>query len=243
MNERDFDVTTKQGVMPAFAAWPDGGGQVPAVLFLMDAPGFREELKNMARRIAKQGYYCILPDLYYRYGRIRFDLPRRYDGMSAVIRAAYLNLTDDNINDDTAALLAFLAAQPQVRSGPVGTVGFCMSGRFVTTTARKFPDQIAAAVSLYGTRLVTDEENSPHLHLAGIKAKLYYGFAEHDKTTPPDYTTTFRNALEASGLDFGFDIYPGADHGYCFAERQAYDAAASEASWAKMFDLYRRTLA
>ena len=243
MIERDVTVTTRHGVMLAFAACPDGSGPFPAVIFFMDAPGFREELKNMARRIAKQGYYCLLPDAYYRYGRIRFDLPRRYDGMSAVIRAAYLNLTDDNVKDDFAAMLGFLAAQQEVRSGPVGTVGHCMGGRFVTTTARQFPDQVAAGVSLYGTRLVTDQEDSPHLHLAGIKAALYYGFGEKDHATPPDYMTTFRAALDRSGIDFGFDIYAGADHGYCFAERQNYEPTASEASWAKLFDLYKRTLA
>src|SRR6185436_7660494 len=75
--EKDVIITTKRGRMPAFAACPDDGGRFPAIILYMDAPGFREELVNQARRIAKHGYYCVLPDLYYRYGMCRFDIPRR----------------------------------------------------------------------------------------------------------------------------------------------------------------------
>ena len=138
MHECFVDVTSKHGTIPCFFVAPQESGQFPAIILYMDAPGIREELRNVARRIAKQGYACILPDLYHRYGTLRFDLPRRHDGMSAVIRAAYLSLSDDNINEDTAGLVGFLEAQPQVRSGKIGSVGFCMSGRFVTTTALRF---------------------------------------------------------------------------------------------------------
>lgn len=242
MIEREVDVTTRFGAMPTFIACADSTRHVPAVIFFMDAWGMREELKNMARRIAKEGYFCMLADLYYRYGQVRFDLTKRHDGMATVMRAAYHNLTDDNVRDDVAAMLGYLAAQPQVRSGPIGTVGYCMGGRFITNTARQFPEQIAAGVSICGTRLVTDQPDSPHLHLDGIKARLYYAFGEQDHTTPPNYISSFQSALEASGLSFGVDTYAGAEHGYCFAERAAYQPKASEASWSKLFELYRRTL-
>lgn len=242
MYERFVDVTSKHGTIPSFFVAPDEGGQYPAIVLYMDAPGIREELRNMARRIAKQGYACILPDLYHRYGKLRFDLPRRHDGMSTVIKAAYLSLTDDNINEDTAGLIGFLEAQPQVRSGKIGSVGYCMSGRFVTTTARQFPDRFACAVSLYGTRLVTDEDDSPHLDLNGIKAEMHYGFGTLDATTPPDYIKTFTSALDAAKVNYTMDIFENVDHGYAFVERAMYDAAAAEQSWAKMFELFERHL-
>ena len=83
MIERDVIVTTKHGRMPTFLAAPDGSEQYPGIIFYMDAPGIREELRNMARRIARHGYFCILPDMYYRLGTVLFDLPRRTDAMSA----------------------------------------------------------------------------------------------------------------------------------------------------------------
>ena len=93
MIESDVIVTTKHGRMPTFMAAPDGPEQYPGIIFYMDAPGIREELRNMARRIAKHGYVCLLPDMYYRLGTVRFDIPRRDDGMSGVIRASMNSLT------------------------------------------------------------------------------------------------------------------------------------------------------
>ncbi|MFT5174979.1 MAG: carboxymethylenebutenolidase [Gammaproteobacteria bacterium] len=242
MHERFVDVTSKHGTIPSFFVAPQDSGQYPAIILYMDAPGIREELRNIARRIAKQGYACILPDLYHRYGKLRFDLPRRHDAMSNVIKAAYLSLTDDDINEDTAGVIGFLEAQPQVRSGQIGSIGFCMSGRFVTTTARAFADRFACAVSLYGTRLVTDEAHSPHLNLRGIKAEMHYGFGDLDKTTPPDYIKTFTAALNAAKVNYTMDIFKNVDHGYAFVERAMYDADAAEQSWVKTFDLFERKL-
>ena len=196
----------------------------------------------MARRIAKQGYACLLPDLYHRYGKLRFDLPKRSDAMSNVIKAAYLSLNDSNIDEDTAGCIGFLDAQPEVRPGKIGSIGYCMSGRFVTTAARSFPDRFACAVSMYGTRLVVDEPDSPHLDLKGIKAEMYYAFGTLDQTTPPDYIDTFTRCLDDFGVNYTMDIFEGADHGFAFVERAPYDPEAAEISWTKTFDLFARTL-
>ena len=242
MIERDCTVTTKHGGIPSFLVAPDADNQWPAIVLYMDAPGIREELRNMARRIAKQGYVCLLPDLYHRYGHLRFDIPRRSDAMSNVIKAAYLSLTDANIEEDTAGFIGFLAAQPEVRPGPFGAIGFCMSGRFVTVAARKFPGHVACAASLYGTRLVTDEPDSPHLDLSGITAEMYYGFGTIDVTTPPDYIKTFKASLDEAGVNYDMDIFENVDHGYSFVERPVYDEAAAEQSWSKNFEMFARHL-
>ena len=242
MAERFVDVTSKHGSIPSFLVCPDGDGTWPAIILYMDAPGIREELRNMARRIAKQGYACLLPDLYHRYGKLRFDLPRRSDAMSNVIKAAYLSLNDGNIDDDTAGCIGFLDAQPEVRPGKIGSIGYCMSGRFVTTAARSFPDRFACAVSMYGTRLVVDEPDSPHLDLKGITAEMYYAFGTLDATTPPDYIETFTKSLDGAGVNYSMDIFEDVDHGFAFVERAPYDPHAAEVSWAKTFELFGRTL-
>ena len=173
MIEREVVVTTKHGRMPTFLAAPEGDGQHPGIIFYMDAPGIREELRNMARRIAKHGYVCLLPDMYYRLGTVRFDIPRRDDGMSGVIRASMNHLTNARVIDDTAALLAHFDALDTVTPGKVGCVGHCMSGQYITTVAAKFPHRMAAAASLYGVGIVTDKEDSPHLLLDEVKGELY----------------------------------------------------------------------
>ncbi len=241
MIEQDVIVTTKHGRMPSFLVAPDGPGRHPGIIFYMDAPGIREELRNMCRRIAKHGYVCLLPDMYYRLGTLRFDIPRRDDAMSAVIRPAMNSLTNAMVMDDTAAMISFLDAQEAVEPGPLGCVGHCMSGRYITTAAARFPRMVAAA-SLYGVGIVTEAEDSPHLLLGEIKGELYYAFAEHDQSVPASVIPALKSALEKAGTKHTLEVYPGTHHGFCFPERAVYDTRAAEATWEKIFALWDRHL-
>jgi carboxymethylenebutenolidase len=242
MIEKDVVVTTKHGTMPSFTVQPDGPGIFPGIILYMDAPGIREELRNMARRIAKAGYFVILPDMYYRMGLLRFDIPHRTDAMSVVIRGAMNHLTNALVTDDTAAMLAYLDAQAAVKFGPVGCVGYCMSGRYITTAAARFPHRITAAASLYGVGIVTDQEDSPHLLLDKVKGELYYAFAEHDQTVPDNVIPDLKAALKKTGVVNAVDVYPGTHHGFAFPERAVYDTLAAEDSWEKIFAMWARKL-
>ncbi len=124
--------------MPCFAAWPDEDGPHPVVVMYMDAPGIREELYNFARRIAVQGYYAVLPDLYYRLGHHRFNLARRTEKMTEMIFAAWHSLSNADVVRDTAALMDALGEEDAASDGPMGCVGYCMSGAFVTAVAGSF---------------------------------------------------------------------------------------------------------
>src|SRR5947209_1146814 len=139
MIEQDVIVTTKYGRMPTFAVCPEGPGQYPGIIFYMDAPGIREELRNMARRIARAGYFCLLPDMYYRLGHLRFDVARRDDSMMPCILAAMSSLTNAKVMDDTGGLLGWLDGQDKAKPGPVGCVGYCMSGMHITNAAAVLP--------------------------------------------------------------------------------------------------------
>ncbi len=242
MIEQHVIVTTKHGNMPTFTACPDGPGSFPGIIFYMDAPGIREELRNMARRIAKHGYFCVLPDMYYRLGTCHFDIPRRDDGMSAVIRAAMNHLTNARVVDDTAALLAYFDAQDKVKPGPVGCVGHCMSGQYITTVSAAFPHRMAAAASLYGVGIITDQEDSPHLLLDNIKGELYYAFAETDQSVPPHIPGELKQALDRADVKYKLKVFPGTHHGFCFPERAVYDTLAAEATWSKIFAMWDRNL-
>ena len=240
--EQNILVTTKHGKCPAFAACPDVPGQFPGIILYMDAPGYREELCNMARRIAKHGYFCLLPDMYYRLGTCRFDIPRRNDAMSAVIKASMNSLTNADVTDDTGGFIAWLDAQDKVKAGPLGCVGHCMSGCYITTVSARFPTRMMAAASLYGVNVVTDKADSPHLLLDKIKGELYYGFAETDGSVAANVIPTLTEALKKAGTRHELEVLPGTLHGYCFSERASYNPVASEQSWAKIFALWDRNL-
>jgi carboxymethylenebutenolidase len=242
MIEEEVLITTKHGNMPTFAACPDSPGEYPGIIFYMDAPGIREELRNMARRIAKHGYFCLLPDMYYRLGTLRLDMPRRDDAMTAVFRAAMNSLTNAGVVDDTSALLAYFDAQDKAKPGPVGCVGHCMSGQYITTVSARFPHRMAASASLYGVGIITDKEDSPHLLLDKIKGELYYAFAETDHAVRAHIPGELKKALDKADVKHELKVFPGAQHGFCFPERAVYDTLAAEKTWSKIFALWDRNL-
>src|SRR6188472_2354962 len=155
MIERQIDVTTPEGEMTTFTFHPEHDGPHPVVLYLMDAPSIRPALKEMASRLATAGYYVMLPYLYYRGGPFREfgtsdeDMHARADMMRTIDRT--------KIVVDARALLDVAADDPAARSGPIGAVGFCMSGPFAIALAKAMPDRVAAAASIHGAWLVTDQ--------------------------------------------------------------------------------------
>jgi carboxymethylenebutenolidase len=241
MIEQDVLINTKYGRQPGYAACPDAPGAFPPVIIYMDAPGFREELKIQARRIAKRGYFCLVPDLYYRIGTLRFDVPRRNEAMSAVIRAAMQSLTNTAVTEDTAGMIAFLDGQDKARPGPLGCVGHCMSGPFAMTVAARF-SRMRAAAALYGVDMVTDKPDSPHLLAGQVAGELYIGFAEHDPSVPATVQPALKKALDGAGTRYAMETYMGVHHGFCFANRPDYDPAAAERAWDVLFDLWDRNL-
>jgi len=241
MIEQDVVINTRYGRQPGYAACPSEPGQYPGIIVYMDAPGFRDELKVQARRIAKHGYFCLVPDLYYRLGTLRFDIPRRNDAMSAVIRAAMQSLTNEAVAQDTAGMIAFLDGQEKAKPGPLGCVGHCMSGPFAMTAAAKY-SRMRAAAALYGVAMVTDAADSPHRLAADIEGELYIGFAEHDPSVPPTVVPALHEALKAAGTNYRLETYAHAHHGFCFANRPDYDPVAAERCWDTLFDLWDRNL-
>jgi carboxymethylenebutenolidase len=242
MPDITVNIPTRYGSLEAFATYPEGEGPFPALILYMDAPGIREELRNMCRRFAKEGYFVLLPDLYYRLGHLRFDIPRRIDAMSVVIRGAMDSLTNAQIVEDSAGFIAFLDGHPKVRPGKVGIFGYCMSGCLVASVAARFPNRVAAAASLYGIGLVTEAEDSPHLLLDQVEGELYLAFAEHDPAVPAHVIPTLQEDLKKHGVTNEVELFAGAHHGFCFTGRKDYDVFAAEASFAKMTAMFERTL-
>ncbi|MFT5175194.1 MAG: carboxymethylenebutenolidase [Gammaproteobacteria bacterium] len=238
MQERHENLQTPEGTMPTFVVHPDGDGPFPVVLFYMDAPAIREELYDMARRIAAQGYYVLLPDLFYRFGVIRF--PVRTPKSSFVWRECMAHMSNANVMDDTQAMIELVDSDAKARAGALGCIGFCMSGRLVTSAAGTFPDRVAVICSMYGVGIVTAHEDSPHYLVKNTKAECYYSFAQTDATVPSFVVPTLKAELEAHGIEHRLDIWPGTHHGFSFASRDIYDHNASEKSWEIFFDMCER---
>lgn len=242
MPEQIEHIEGPDGSIETFTVWPDDGVPHPPVILYMDAPGIREELYEFCRRIAGEGYYVLLPDMYYRLGRLRFPTPIPDDDTRAKVFGAMNSLTNALVMKDTRALLDFLDTNINAAFGPAGCIGYCMSGRYVVSAAGTFPDRFAAAASLYGVGIVTDKEDSPHLLAPRIKAELYFGFAETDAFVPDNVIPDLEKALTENSVPYALDIWPGTEHGFCFPERAVYKEGAAEAVWKTVFSLFARRL-
>ncbi len=245
MIEEILDITTADGVMETFVCRPERDAPHPAVLMLMDAPGIREELYEMARRLATVGYCVILPNLYYRAGRdSKFNAEVLVEGSDehTRMRAIRVNMTIPQAMKDVGELLAFVDERDDIKPGPIGTHGYCMSGPYSLAAAARYPDCIAAAASFYGTWLVNDVEESPHLTLGQTRGELHIACAEHDQLAPLDMVEELKGYFDESGARGEIEIYPGVRHGFAFPERSIYDKPAAEQHWERLISLYRRNL-
>ena len=250
MIEYDTTITTPAGVIDAFVARPPTAA--PAVILYMDVWGLRRELFDIARRIAGQGYYCILPNLYYRQGKVRFEF-RDEQGRSISmaklppekrehVRQQLRQLSDAMVVDDTREILQFIKGDGAL-PGPVGSVGFCMGGRHAMCAAAHFPEMQATA-SLHGTQLVNDTPLSPHKFADKFQGEIYGGFAEHDDLAPPATISTLAELLSGrANVTYSFAVHPGTTHGYSLPDRDVYDAAATERDWNSIFAMLARRVA
>jgi carboxymethylenebutenolidase len=245
MIEQTLDIATAGGQMETFVCRPERGAPFPAVFLLMDAPGVREELRDMARRLATVGYYVLLPNLYYRAGRDTIFGPDVLEDGSAGrerMRAVRTKMTIPPVMEDIAAMLAFADRQKAVKPGPAGCHGYCMSGPYALAVAARFPERITAAASFYGTWLVSDAQESPHLSLAKVKGELYIACAEHDALAPLPMVEELRTLFRRAGTAGEIELYPNVHHGFAFPQRWCYDKPAAERHWERLIALYRRRL-
>ena len=244
MIEHTVELATRDGACSTFIVHPERNHPHPVILFYMDAPAIREELRDMARRFASAGYYVMLPNLYYRAGVMEIgplspdpDHPSRKQMFDLMY-----SLTIPLVMQDTDALLAFADADPAASNGAVGTVGYCMSGQFAINAAASRPDRVAAAASIYGTFLVTDKDDSPHLAARKAKAELYFGCAEFDQWAPPEMVEALDASMKTAPIEAEVELYAGVHHGFAFPARPAYDKPAAERHWERLLALYRRKL-
>jgi len=241
MVEADIVIETGDGDMGTFVVHPDEAAAAPVVIFLMDAPGKRPLLHDMARRLASNGYYVMLPNLYYRTTpafELDFSSKESFERMVELMS----NIGNKAVARDVGSLLAHARLDDAADETTVGCVGYCMSGPFAMWTAAEHADVVRAAASFYGVRLHVDADDSPHTRLGEVAGELYVGAAEHDDYVPLDMIDRFEAAMQDAGVTGRVERYWGTHHGFAFDDRPAYDRRADDRHWVAMLDLFERNL-
>ncbi len=233
--ETSVDVRTAEGLCQTFVARPRGRGPFPVVIIYFDASGVREELRDMARHFAAQGYYAILPNFYYRSGVLEIG-PEDMDRNSPFwdrTRAALSLVSLTKIMADTDSIVAFLETQRQADASRIGIMGFCVSGPWVVHAAARHPARILVAASIHGVYLVTPAPDSAHRVAPTVPADLYFAFAANDDFVPQTEIDALRTGL-GTKPNAEIEIYPGVRHGFAFPLRYAYDRPSAERLFTKL---------
>ncbi|HEV2532041.1 dienelactone hydrolase family protein [Phenylobacterium sp.] len=240
---QDVTIPTPDGDMRAFVFTPDAGqGPWPAAIMFMDAPAIRPALFEMGERLAKAGYYVLLPDLFWRAGP--YDPPdikaaRAGDPEAVALFQKLRGSTGAGRQmTDTKACLDFLDSQPRAAADKVGVTGYCMGGGIALRAAGTFPDRIAAAASFHGGNMATDDEKSPHRLAPAIKAKLLIAGADEDSGFPPEQCDRLAAALKAAGVDAEVSIWKGAKHGWVPTDMAVHNPQAAERHWRELIALF-----
>ena len=225
--EKDVQVKTVDGMCDAALFYPATKGTYAAVLMWPDIMGLRPAFRDMGKRLAAQGYVVLVPNPFYRSTKAPV-IGDNFDFSNPEERAKLMGyrgaMTNEGIDHDAAAYLAFLDAQPQTaKNKKAGVQGYCMGGALSFRTAAVVPSRIGAVGSFHGGNgLVTDKSDSPHLLIAKTNSAYLICQAQNDDAQNPKMKDDLKAAFTAAGKTATVDVYP-ANHGWCVKGGAVYN--------------------
>jgi len=243
--EKDVEVKTADGVADAVLFHPAGKGTWPAVLIWTDIAGLRPTFREMGRRLAAQGYVVLVPNPFYRsikgvVATPGFDFSKPED--RARVMGYRQAMSNEGVDSDAKAYLAFLDAQPQTnKKKKVGVQGYCMGGPLSFRTAAAVPGRIGAVGSFHGGGLTTKTPDSPHLLIPKTNASYLVAVAQNDDKAQPDSKDILKAAFAEAKKTATVEVY-AANHGWCVKGSQVYNEAEAERAWAELTKLYKASL-
>ena len=222
--------------VPAYMARPQAGANWPIVLVVQEIFGVHEHIKDVCRRLAKQGYLAVAPELYVRQGD-----PKTLPDIQAIMQTIVPKVPDAQVMADLDAA-ADWAASLGGDSGRLAITGFCWGGRIVWLYAAR-NDRVKAAVAWYGRLAGIVNDNTPRhpLDIAGqLKAPVLGLYGGADPGIPLEGVEAMRAALKAAGKEAEIVVYPEAPHGFHADYRPSYRKEAAEDGWRRLLDWLKR---
>jgi carboxymethylenebutenolidase len=245
LTERGVSFATPDGTMDGFLVHPSKGRH-PAVIVWPDIAGVRESKRNIARKLASEGFAVLVVNPYYRdvAGEQFADFAAFIaDGGFQKVGPWRRKLDAEAIMRDAAAIVDWLDRQEAVDTARgIGTQGYCMGGPFTIWSAAAVPERIKAAASFHGGGLVRPgNPMSPHAQLAKVKAGLLVAIARDDDAKSPDDKQVLREVADTLGLTATIGVYDG-DHGWMVSDSPAWNASAAAKGEADLLALYKSAL-
>jgi carboxymethylenebutenolidase len=228
LKAEDITYPGGEGEMTGYLVRPTGAtGKRGAVIVIHENRGLNGHIRDVARRIALEGFVALAPDYLSPLGGTPADEERA--------REMFSSLEPAKTVANGVATVAFLKGH-EASNGKVGAVGFCWGGGAVNSLAVASPD-LAAAVAYYGA-----QPKDPEL-IAKIKAALLLHYAGED-TRINAGIEAYRMALEAAGKEFTIHVYDGAQHAFNNDTSEArYNKEAADLAWSRTVAFLKEKLA
>jgi len=242
VSDADVAITTPDGSCDAYFVHPSSG-TAPGVLIWPDIFGLRPAMRQMAKRLAENGYSVVVVNPFYRTKKA----PTAEQGAATPITSLMplaRGLNEQTQMTDAKAFIAWLDQQPSIaKNKKVGTQGYCMGGPIAFRTSAAVPERVGAVASFHGGGLVTDQPNSPHLQAAKTKAQFLICIAANDDQRAPAEKDVLKKTFEDAKLPAEIEVYAGAAHGWCPPDSGVYNEPQAEKAWTRLLALYGKALA
>jgi carboxymethylenebutenolidase len=222
--------------IPAYRAMRAKSGTFPVILVVQEIFGVHEHIRDVCRRLAKQGYMAIAPELYARQGSVA-DIADVKEIISKVVS----KVPDAQVMSDLDATVAYAKASGHGDVAKLGITGFCWGGR-ITWLYTAHSAQVKAGVAWYGKVVGDGTANTPR-HPVDIAAELkapvlgLYGGA--DQGIPAESINRMRAACKAAGKQCEIVVYPDTPHAFNADYRPSYRPEAAKDGWSRMLAWFR----
>jgi carboxymethylenebutenolidase len=232
----EVKIPVQDGEIPAYRAMPAKGGPFPLILVVQEIFGVHEHIKDICRRLAKEGYMAIAAELYARQSSVA--------GMSdiqEIISKVVAKVPDAQVMSDLDATAAYAKASGSADTARLGITGFCWGGRITWLYAEHNP-AVKAGVAWYG-KLVGDPSTltpKQPIDLVGdLNAPVLGLYGAADTGIPVDTIEKMRSACQAAGKICEFVIYPDTPHAFNADYRPSYREGPAKDGWARMLAWFR----
>jgi carboxymethylenebutenolidase len=225
----EVKIPVSDGTLPAYFARPLTATKAPVVIVIEEIFGVHEYIKDVCRRLAKQGYLAVAPELYARLA----DLSTMTDG-NEIIAKVISKAPDATVLSDLAASVDW-ALGHHGDADRVATLGFCRGGRDVWLFAEHDP-RLTAAVAFYGPVAGPTSAIQPRTPLdlaAGLRCPLLGLYGGSDPSIKAEDVYAAQAKARAAGHTVEIIYYPDAGHGFHADYRPSYNRADAEAAWAQ----------
>jgi len=230
------EVPVSDGVLPAYRAMPKAAGTFPVILVVQEIFGVHEHIRDLCRRLAKEGYFAIAPELYFRQGDVA-----GIGDIKEIISKVVSKVPDAQVMADLDASVAYVKSTGRGDTAKLGITGFCWGGRIVWLYAAHSA-ALKAGVAWYG-KLVGDSTAITPRHpvdiAAELKAPVLGLYGGSDQGIPLETIERMRDACKAAGKACEIVVYPDTPHAFNADYRPSYRAAAAKDGWARMLSWFK----